>query len=117
MKEGGKNMQSARMMGNYVENLAKRQNISTLHLGQILECTEEQVSSFFKGRFFPAFSQIEALASELKISVEELFNGDEETYNASVVHCMKNFSNTDNRERILDLIDDYLDVKGAVDNQ
>lgn len=110
-------MQSARMLGNYVHQLANSKEISIDRLSEVLGFTKQQVLSFFKGCTFASFSQITSLAKELGVSVDSLLAGDNESYNASVVHCMNKFSNPDNREFILDIIDDYIDVKDAVENQ
>lgn len=107
-------MQEARMLGNYVDHLAKRKGLSISDLSRILECTEDQVYSFIKGRAYASFAQICTLATELGATVEELLHGDEMTYNATVVHCMNDFQDNKNREIILDLIDDYVDIVDAV---
>ena len=107
-------MQEARMLGNYVGQLAERKGLSISDLSRILDCTEHQVHSFIKGRAYASFAQISKLAMELETSIDELLSGDERTYNATVVHCMNEFQNNDNRETILDLIDDYVDIVDAV---
>lgn len=112
--EGGIDMQEARMLGNYVEHLAQRKGLSISDLSRILDCTENQVYSFIKGRAYVSFAQISTLATELGATIEELLHGDEKTYNATVVHCMNDFQDNKNRETILDLIDDYVDVVDAV---
>ena len=83
-------------------------------LSRILDCTENQVYSFIKGRAYASFAQISTLATELGATIEELLHGDERTYNATVVHCMNDFQDNKNRETILDLIDDYVDIVDAV---
>ena len=45
---------------------------------------------------------------------DRLLSGDPQRYNATVVHCMNDFHNPENREMILDFIDDYVDVVDAV---
>lgn len=112
--EGGIDMQEARMLGNYVEHLAQRKGLSISDLSRILDCTENQVYSFIKGRAYASFAQISTLATELGATIEELLHGDERTYNATVVHCMNDFQDNKNRETILDLIDDYVDIVDAV---
>lgn len=107
-------MRSARMLGNYVEHLMTTQNLTRSKLGEILGCDLRQVDSFLKGRAYASFEQIQALARALGTSVSELLAGDAERYNASVVHCMNDFQDPENRERVLDLIDDYVDVLDAV---
>lgn len=110
-------MQSARMLGNYVEHLMPTKNLTRSGLGEILGCDLRQVDAFLKGRAYASFPQIQALAKALGTSVSDLLAGDAERYGASVVHCMNDFQDPENRERILDLIDDYVDVLDAVTMQ
>lgn len=109
-------MQEARMLGNYVQQLARGKNMTNSDLGQVMGCTENQVYSFIKGRAFASFNQIQKLATALDISEEALLTGDTESYNASVVHCMNEFDDSANREHILDLIDQYIDIFNAVNH-
>ena len=110
-------MQRARMIGNYVEYLAKAKGITDDQLCQTLDYDEKQVHAFFKGRMLATFSQLESLSELFEVSVEKILEGDEENYNRSVVHCMNQFQDVNNREKILDIIDDYIDIKNAVDSQ
>jgi transcriptional regulator with XRE-family HTH domain len=107
-------MQKARMIGNYVEQLSKKAGVSTARLGDILGCSENQAYSFIKGRSFVSFEQISKLASSFGVSVSAILKGDQTSYNESVVHCMNNFDDTEKREKILDLIDDYMDIVDAL---
>ncbi len=110
-------MQSARMLGNYVECLMAKQNLTVADLSEILGCSVNQAYSFLKGRAYASFTQISTLAKALNTSVSDLLSGDEEHYNTSVVHCMNDFQDPANREVVLDLIDDYVDVLDAVATQ
>lgn len=107
-------MQKARMLGNCVEYLARKKEISTEKLCTVLQCDQTSLLSFLKGRYMASFSQLESLATALEVSVAQLLKGDAEHYEKSVVHCMNQFSDPENREKILDLIDDYLDVFNAL---
>lgn len=107
-------MQKARMLGNYIEQLADEKNLSLSDLSATLNCQENQVKSLLKGRSFATFDQISLLSKQLGVTVSELLHGNEEHYNATVVHCMNQFQNVENRELILDIIDDYMDIYDAV---
>ena len=110
-------MQEARVLGNYIEHLAKMKGLSISDLGQILECSEHQIRALIKGRAFASFAQMTTLAEELDPSVEALLLGDKAHYDATVVHCMNEFEDENNREFILDLIDDYIDIVDVVTMQ
>lgn len=107
-------MKGARVLGNYVQKLAKEQKVTILELSALMGCSEQQVNSFFKGRFFASFRQLEALARQFGVGVQDIIKGDETYYNKTVVHCMEDFENTQNREFILDIIDDYMDIQNAL---
>lgn len=109
-------MKKSRMLGNYVGNLAKNKGLSISDLCKTMDCTEEQVRSFLGGHILASFSQISALAKKLEVTVSDLLAGDEEQYNATVVHCMNQFQNADNREFILDIIDDYITIRDSVES-
>lgn len=110
-------MQSARMFGSYVELLAEENNLPLSDLSRALGCSVFQVKLILKGRAYASFSQVSKLAELFHTTIESLLAGDPERYNATVVHCMNNFQNPQNREKILDFIDDYVDVINAVDMQ
>lgn len=108
-------MQKARMLGNCVEYLAKEKGIPNEVLCEVLQCNQTILLSFLKGRRIASFVQLSALAKTLGVSVAQLLKGDEKHYEESVVHCMNQFSDFKNREEILDLIDDYMDILDAVE--
>ena len=107
-------MQKARVLGNYIQKLAEGNRLSIADLSVLLGCGEIQTMSLLKGRSFATFEQISKLADRFNVSVQELLDGDAEYYNRTVAHCMNQFQKTENREQILDIIDDYLDVVDAV---
>ena len=107
-------MQEARMFGNYVDYLANGKGLSISDLSNALGCAESQVHLLLKGRAYASFSQVSTLAALLETSIEKLLSGDKMSYEATVVHCMNDFQDTNKREEILDLIDDYVDIVDAV---
>lgn len=107
-------MQKARMIGNYVEHLSKKNNTDLNKISEVLGCTEKQALSFIKGRSLASFEQISKLASFFQVTVNEILTGDIASYNDSVVHCMNKFDDNNKREKILDLIDDYMDIYDAL---
>ena len=54
------------------------------------------------------------IPKKLGVSVATLLKGNEDVYKRTVVHCMNSFDDDSNREKILDIIDDYMDVLNAV---
>jgi transcriptional regulator with XRE-family HTH domain len=107
-------MQQARMLGYRVQKIANSCNVSPLELSKVIECSETQIKSFFKGRSYISFEQLSLLAKKLNVDISAFLTGDDEGYNSSVVHCMNDFDDPNNREIILDIIDEYMDVLDSV---
>ena len=103
-------MKTARMIGNYAEHRVEDLCLSPQYVGEALQLSDREIMAFYKGRLLLTFEQLSTLAHILNTSVQELIEGNEQEYNSSVVHCMNEFDNESNREIILDIIDDYLDI-------
>ena len=107
-------MKKARMIGNYAQHNAQEMGLSTDDISKVLDFSNRETISFFKGRLMLTYEQLSELAKILHITVQDILHGDEEIYAASVVHCMNDFDDEANREKILDLIDDYMDVRDSL---
>lgn len=107
-------MKQARMIGNFVEQMVKAKAISDESLCELIGISEVQLHRFLKGQVILPFAQITKLALVLGVSVSQILNGDEDTYNRTVVHSEGSFSKNENREKILDIIDDYMDLCNAL---
>lgn len=110
-------MQGARMLGNYVNYLRKKNDIPCSELAELLECNEHQVHSFFKGRLHASYPQMLKIAQKLDTTVGKLLDGDEAVYKQTVVECMNDFDQDKHREEILDIIDNYIDLCDAVSEE
>lgn len=110
-------MQNARLIGNTIERLCKEKNIDIEILKSVLNCSDYQVYSLFKGLVYASFDQLIEIAKALGVTIEELLNGNKEEYRRTVVHCINDFQDDANCEFILDLIEDYIDIKNAVEVQ
>ena len=107
-------MRQARMLGYRVQKIANSCNVSPLELSEAIGCNEIQLRSFFNGRAFLSFEQLKRIADRLKVDVMSLLKGDEDGYSSSIVHCMNDFDDPNNREDILDIIDEYMDILDSV---
>lgn len=107
-------MENLRVLGSTIQKEALNKGISPDALGKVIGCTSIQMMSIFKGRLLCSFQQLNTLASVLELPVASLLAGDKQYYNMNVVHCMNHFTDSKNREKILDIIYDYLDVCDAV---
>lgn len=109
-------MKNMRVLGDMIGKLAGEAYGADAQdrLSQVLGCTPDQVSQVFQGRLFLSFPQLSRLAEVLHTPVDALLAGDEAHYRENVVHCMGQFEREENREEILDIIDDYLRLKSSV---
>ena len=107
-------MKDMRIFGNMIEKLTLEKNDTSQKLGELLGCPEEQILALYKGLIFPSFEQLDQLATHFEVTIDEILSGDEAYYKQNVVHNMGQFEDSENREKILDIIDDYLSLKSAV---
>lgn len=103
-------MKSARMIGNYALKKADSMGILREDINKTLGFTDHETDAFFCGRLLLTYEQLTDLSALLKTSVENLIQGDEREYSETIVHCMNDFDDENNREIILDIIDDYMDI-------
>ena len=107
-------MKAARMIGNYAENRIHDLGISTEEINGLLNLSDQETEAFFKGRLLLTYDQLTRLAQRIDVTTLDLIKGNEEEYTSSVVHCMNPFDNEQNREKILDIIDDYMDIQDSL---
>lgn len=107
-------MEDLRLMGSMIQKLATENGDTPNQLSTILGCSQEAIIALYKGRMFLSFAQLEQLAEHFGVTVEALLTGDDAYYTQNVVHCMGKFEDPRNREEILDIIDDYLNLKASI---
>ena len=107
-------MKTARMIGNFAEHRIADLGISQEEVNNTLQLSEPEVMAFYKGRLLLTYDQLTELSNLLKVPVQDIIKGDEQEYSVSVVHCMNDFDHESNREFILDIIDDYLDIWDSI---
>ena len=110
-------MKNMRILGNMIQKLSSEEQVSAAELGEIIHCPAEQVAQLFKGRLLLGLDQLSAVADRFRVSLDELMDGDVNYYRETIVDCMGGFSHDENLEEILDIIDDYLDLRTAVEQQ
>ena len=108
-------MKEARLLGYTIKKLAHEKNVSDTEMQKILHCSPSQLEKVYAGRLFISFKDLQNLSSRFDVPMIDMLNGDEEGYNREIVYTNGEFSNTENREVILDIIDDYADLIEMVD--
>ena len=106
-------MKSARKIGNYAQHRSQEMGISITEINNILGLSDSEINAFFKGRRMLTYDQLMALSELLSTTIKDMIEGDDVLYSESVVHCMNDFDNDANREKILDIIDDYMDIRDS----
>ena len=81
-----------------------------------LGLSEHETQRLYSGRLFLNSADIRRVASILNIPVMNLVDLDTSEYDKNVVHCMTPFKDRNNREKILDLINAYIDIKEALND-
>lgn len=113
MGDKGVNMQRARVIGNYIQQLSNEKHITNVELSKILGCKEYQVKALMQGRMILGFEQLTKLAKTFNVTVSDLIHGNAEQYNEHIYSCVGEFSDINNMNTVFDLIDEYLDVLDA----
>lgn len=109
-------MKEMRVLGSTIKKLADERSMTAEDLGHVVHCAPQRIFQLYKGRLFLSFNQLLAVAEAFHISVDELLEGDKPYYEKNVVHCMGSFSE-EAREQVLDMIDDYLDLYDAAQEE
>lgn len=107
-------MKKMRLIGSTIKSVAADHEISLDELGKAIGCDRQQMDAVILGRKICSFDQIRKIADKCEVPVKKILDGDEAYYNQNIVHCMNDFQNEENREDILDIIYDYLDVYDSV---
>ena len=109
-------MRRARILGNNIRRKAEEQGITEREIACLLCCEEERVQSLYNGRVYLSYMQLQSVAERLGVTVTELIKGGEAEYKADMDKSFGVFSDDSNRERVLDIIEYYLDIREAVLN-
>lgn len=110
-------MKDMRVIGATIREMANAHGVAIGELADVMGCKESQVEMGLAGRGIFSYIQLKKLANFFQESIDKIVDGDEAYYSAHIVDCMVPFSNGDNREMILDLIYDYLDILDCVEGQ
>ena len=102
-------MKEIRILGFNIMVAARKANISDAELGQLIGCSENDVKRIYTGRLYMSFQQLATIANHTNTNVSTLLTNKEDYEKYQEQQCGK-FSDSNNREKIFDIIDDYLDL-------
>lgn len=109
-------MVAMRKIGNIIQKLASENHYDNESLASMIDCAPVDIPALYKGIIYPSFEQLGIMATNFKTDIQTLLSGDEEYYESNFVHCMTKFKHPENREKILDFIYSYIDVREAALN-
>lgn len=95
------------MIGNNIHSLMEQNGITVKHLSERTGFSEDDVQKIFNGRLILSPNDFNDISKALNVGIDKvMLKSDEDCF----VHCMHDFTNVENREMILDLMDAYIDV-------
>lgn len=110
-------MRNMRLIGSNIEKCTKQMGLSPEQASIRLGCTREQYITLTKGLMIPTYELLMHYVKSLPISEEELTSSDSSYYDKNFVLAMGEFTILDEREKILDIIEDYQRLISAVTEQ
>jgi hypothetical protein len=101
-----------RLLGNNIKCMADKNKLDAEELAGVCGLTLSDIHRVFEGRLVLTPIQISNIASTLGCTINQLLDRPEGF--VSYGECMGEFKNPDNEDKILNIIDDYIDLKESV---
>ena len=98
---------TARIVGRNIELAVKRKYANVEDFRRDIGFTQRDLERLFTGRVLVHFQKFKQISQLVEVPVIELLNTDKDY---SFVHAYGEFSNRENEHKILDFIDDYIDL-------
>lgn len=111
-------MEKARVLGDNIKLLLAQRGVEKDTFARALGYSLLDVEKLCDARLFTTEDDVRDIADYFKVMPETLYvRQDEGMYVGDVfLHCMGQFKDLKNRERILDIFDMYCDVKEALED-
>lgn len=111
-------MEKARVLGDNIKLLLAQRGVEKVAFAKALGYSLLDVEKLCDARLFTTEDDVRDIADYFEVMPEILYiRQDEGMYVGDVfLHCMGQFKNLKNRERILDIFDMYCDVKEALED-
>lgn len=103
-------MSHARELGFAIHELVQNNPEIERRLEKELDISSHELQKIYAGRLFLTGTDLQKIAGVCDTNLQALLAADRKVYDEKVVHYMTAFRNRENREKILDLIDAYIDV-------
>ena len=106
-------MGDARVFGNNITWLLNNKNIKIEEFASALGYSDAEARKLCEARLFVTQDDVEDIAQYFQVPKEELYTdkGEQEYQGAGFIHFMGEFKHSDNKKKILDILDMYCDVR------
>lgn len=108
-------MSTMRTIGYKIFILAKEKNAEK-KLMEKLNFSSNDLHKLYEGRLAFSDDELSVISEELKVPVEDILDYEETEAYPEMIHCMSSFTRQENCDKVLDIIDSYIDIKEAVLN-
>ena len=108
---------TSRIVGKNIELAVKRKYANVEDFRMNINLSQRDLERLFTGRLLLNPKKIKEVSQLLEVSVLDLLNTDKDY---TFVHAYGEFSNRENEHKILDFIDDYIDlveISGGANNE
>ena len=111
MLKGGRQMDRSRMLGRNIQLDMEKLGIPEMEFASKLGYSLSELRKLLEGKMLIARSDLERIAMQLNESYEELTRVRTKDEYEAIFDCMGSFSDDENEDKILDLIDMYIELK------
>ena len=108
-------MSHARELGFAIHERVAGSQEREQQIRETLHITPHELEKLYSGRLFLTGADLRKVASVCGVEARELTGASRERYDKTVVRYMTAFQKRENREKILDLIDAYIDAREALE--
>lgn len=105
---------SRRVIGTNIWALMEEQNINRKQLAEDLGYSFRDVCRLVEGRLLLAPDELQRVAEHLHTTQAELLSCENRENKAPVFQYMQKFSEVENLDRVLDLLDEYVELKESL---
>lgn len=106
-------MKSSRVIGQNIELVMQEKCISNAELASKLGVSELDIHRIQEGVLLLSGNELTEIADALGVEICELTEKKEESKYRELLHCMGYYQNAENKDKILDYIDIYIEIEEA----
>lgn len=107
-------MRDLRAIGYAIRKRAEERKIDFNRIADRIGVSVNTLNMVMAGRMALSYPQLKEIAACLDSEVSDLVNDTSYDNSDAYIDCMVGFKNLDNREHVIDLIYDYLDILDEV---